>query len=158
MEPRSCCFIIAFLFVMMYTFAKIRQNLPLKYVNPPHAEMLLYKQQIADGFFLQRHVLGFQFFMGRLRAQKPTVPPEDTPPTHTHTHPTNPQSFRMTVQFGVCIYLLLVTGGNVQEVRSAKSNSRADPDGVACAHTHTHTHTHTLSLSLSTPPHSPSSV
>lgn len=32
----------------------------------------------------------------------------------------------MTVHSAVCIYLPLVTGGNVQEVRSAKPNSKAD--------------------------------
>lgn len=46
-----------------------------------------------------------------------------------------PRSPRVTVRFSARIYLLLVTGGNVQEVRSAKSNSSADTHGEGRAHT-----------------------
>lgn len=50
--------------------------------------------------------------------------------------PGHPDACWMTVHFWVCIYLPLVTGGNVWEVRSAKPNSAAD------------THIHTLPLTL----------
>lgn len=69
--------------------------------------------------------------------------------------PGHPDACWMTVHFRVCIYLPLVTGGNVWEVRSAKPNSTADTRWT----TYTHFPSH-LGRDLHTPhtDHCPSSV